>query len=1066
MLRSIGRHDAGPGTDIGSSLRSSQRAVGWEGRAEWVQFTISTLKYWSLQLLQPRQISQDCQQRLPDVVRRLEEGIFKEAASKEEYMDLNTLPQRLQYLGKRVASTSCNQNSAQYVPPPVGTMTLTLGLSNATYMSSMMPTPGGDISMITMPSNPIGLGNMLSSGNGTGLVNENSFLATDNNSSKMMPACGFSSDKFSNPSDIMSSLPRLLNNKFQTQQGRKGISMDIGNQKTSAMGMPLVGRQMIPSVLNNSKYIATNAMPSDGLLYSNSMTVAHRQQQCLGEAQNSHMSHSMNGQLGGTFSTNVQLNNSLYGFANGSMNTGVHVGGNDQILMSDTVAFSNTGGLSTALQYINLQMSSQPCANQQCKHPTEAMFNKLTPSTVQDYAMNAPDLAGNGNFSNPATSSGLAAASSLHVDSSALPSTKTIHTSDLHSQQHILQSQQHFQQSQPQDIDSPQADSPVLPRSQWLQSQQWQQHQFQQQPPPPQLSHNCHSQHLQPEEHEHGHEHQHLEAHQLRQLEQRQQQQMQLFSKRTGAQLAQRISNPFRQKQETILIEDHDEPLCQKFSQQHDFSQPQSQQQQLLVKASQIQQSQGLQVQQNSFNSQQMHNQQADAWQQKTHSQNGANVLPAELPQDTCLQGHQESQAKIQRQQQQQPQQQVSEQQILGQVADEQHQQLPQASVDAMVPTVTTESQVKTAAGGTVESVQPITVEATRQEQYIKQQRWLLFLRHASKCTAVEGQCQATCCSTGKQLWAHIIKCNNHECSFSRCQASRTLLSHHRNCRDLQCPVCVPVRRIIMQKCAMVHTQSSKFGVKDSSSDPLTCSNAINASETKVRLPSRSETNVHEQSQHPPLKKAKTEPGSPSCACEQVQTAQTCIPSPGKIQVLHQAQPQIHQHCKQSPGVVKSEAPHSVKADSASMKNEAAGSSQQDVSQNFDEAKKDTVAERGQMLQEPSLHEIKSEPATISLINIPKQIKQEQETVPVELESGKMVPNNSASKKQKIKGVSLTEVFTPEQIREHITGLRQWIGQIFCKSAIQRCCGDLFKAFYSTGSLKLKQFPILEYEMA
>lgn len=69
--------------------------------------------------------------------------------------------------------------------------------------------------------------------------------------------------------------------------------------------------------------------------------------------------------------------------------------------------------------------------------------------------------------------------------------------------------------------------------------------------------------------------------------------------------------------------------------------------------------------------------------------------------------------------------------------------------------------------------------------QYIqKQQRWLLFLRHCAKCTLSADECTfARSCRVGKELWQHILKCSQQNCSYPRCVSSKDLLKHHQKCQ-------------------------------------------------------------------------------------------------------------------------------------------------------------------------------------------------------------------------------------------------------------------------------------------
>ncbi len=57
-----------------------------------------------------------------------------------------------------------------------------------------------------------------------------------------------------------------------------------------------------------------------------------------------------------------------------------------------------------------------------------------------------------------------------------------------------------------------------------------------------------------------------------------------------------------------------------------------------------------------------------------------------------------------------------------------------------------------------------------KQEFILKQQRWLLFLRHCAKCQYPDGQCNyGSSCAVAKQLWQHILGCSDARCEYPRC---------------------------------------------------------------------------------------------------------------------------------------------------------------------------------------------------------------------------------------------------------------------------------------------------------
>lgn len=122
--------------------------------------------------------------------------------------------------------------------------------------------------------------------------------------------------------------------------------------------------------------------------------------------------------------------------------------------------------------------------------------------------------------------------------------------------------------------------------------------------------------------------------------------------------------------------------------------------------------------------------------------------------------------------------------------------------------------------GGSAGNVLPGTVSVgteNRKQQILKQQRWLLFLRHCAKCNLPEDKCQyGHNCTVAKSLWQHLIGCKDVACSYPRCQPSRDLLKHHQRCTSESCPVCAPVKQYVnKQRQSVVREKLEAMSAED-----------------------------------------------------------------------------------------------------------------------------------------------------------------------------------------------------------------------------------------------------------
>ncbi|XP_047315188.1 histone acetyltransferase HAC1-like isoform X2 [Impatiens glandulifera] len=275
-----------------------------------------------------------------------------------------------------------------------------------------------------------------------------------------------------------------------------------------------------------------------------------------------------------------------------------------------------------------------------------------------------------------------------------------------------------------------------------------------------------------------------------------------------------------------------------------------------------------------------------------------------------------------------------------------------------------------------------------RDRQFRYQWRWLLFLRHARRCTAPEGKCPEVNCILAQKLWRHMAACSSSQCTFPRCVNSKKLLTHHKNCRNPTCPVCIPVKKYV--------DQQLKARVRSG----LTCSVGDSSKSCDAGVPTTGSVSMSQpvagtsDDGQPALKRIKIEQhdqlilhnGESSFAS--LPSGDECIETKPKVSEL--------------------------KVDIPLLSGQASSFMTKDT---LDDVCTENKPSSEPMLRDDHVSE------TIKGEKEMAQPKEENMTLPGETSS------MTKPGKPNIKGVSLVELFTTDQVRQHIQGLRQWVGQ-------------------------------------
>ncbi|GFP90889.1 histone acetyltransferase hac1 [Phtheirospermum japonicum] len=869
-------------------------------------------KIWEFLMQRCRQSHEVPNRKLVDIVKRLEEGLFRSATTKEEYMNLATLEQRLHVLIKRPSMSNHNQQlSHANASPPIGTM---------------IPTPGFQQTVTSSVDSPLVAFNS-SNTIASSTVNSGNFMPTRNG-----PSGSVHGGSFSSPDGTLAGGYQQSSSAFLGNNG--------GNRMMSSMGSQRMTTQMIPTPgINNSNSndVNTNAnnqtfIKVEPAVESTSASQPMMQKQNVG-GQNSRILHNIGGHMSGGIRSTMQQKS--LGLSNRSVNGGLGMMAKNTTVMHGP---GTTEGHLTGT------------ASGNSTKPSQQQFDQYQRPVKQGDGYGTSDASGSGNMCVPMTSAGSMVNTNQGLNITSMQSTP--------SNQSNVYPTQLVTTMEPQSIDQP-------------------------------ANTNFQSQHLQHQQFQHpSHHFQHrqLAQHQVQQKNQMQNQHLVKCDSFNQSQISSNIVPEAKSGIGTDHLDAESNSLH--FSEmqnqfQHNSLEENSGASLLLSHPSGPQDVSSSRAQPSEQMRQLLHPQQFGG-----NPQNDLAGLSDSIKPDAALnQG----------------------------VRDEFHHRL--TGQDVAQPNNLSSEESVMGQSDTSQSAEGRSNNITREKQFKNQQRWLLFLRHARRCPAPEGKCHDSNCLTVQKLLKHMEHCNFFQCTYPRCRATRVLVNHHRRCRDESCPVCIPVKNFVQAQLKQLARSDLNTGL------PISVNGSCDSHDT-ADIVGRSTPNpgplIAETPEdlQPPTKRTKIEQGSRTLVSEsECSVAMASNVNDCHVQEAHH----IEQH-------QVSHIP--MKSEITNVKMEVPGSAGQLSPKNM-EMKKETIDDA--YIHSPEVDPVA--PDNPTGVGVPEAVETDNEMGQAKLEITSVQPDNTAkSGKPKINGVSMIELFTPEQVRQHIMGLRQWIGQSRAKA--------------------------------